>query len=99
MSKLARSVASVLRLEDIPNIGQAVADKLRRIGITTPADLVGTDPYALYATLNAEMEVCHDPCLLDTFIAATRFMAGEPAKPWWAYTAERKACCSQYKDK
>jgi hypothetical protein len=32
----------------------------------------------------------HDPCLLDTFIAAVRFMDGEPARPWWAYTAERK---------
>ena len=32
----------------------------------------------------------HDPCLLDTFIAAVRFMSGEPAKPWWAYTDERK---------
>jgi hypothetical protein len=32
----------------------------------------------------------HYPCLLDTFIAAVRFMAGEPKKPWWKYTAERK---------
>jgi hypothetical protein len=32
----------------------------------------------------------HDPCLLDTFIAAVRFMGGEPARPWWAYTAGRK---------
>jgi hypothetical protein len=25
-----------------------------------------------------------------TFSAAVRFMAGEPNKPWWKYTAERK---------
>jgi hypothetical protein len=31
-----------------------------------------------------------DPCVLDTFIAATRFMAGDPPHPWWHYTAERK---------
>ena len=31
-----------------------------------------------------------DPCLLDTIIAAVRFVTGEEAKPWWAYTAERK---------
>jgi len=30
------------------------------------------------------------PCLLDTFIASVRFMAGEPKKPCWEYTAERK---------
>jgi hypothetical protein len=29
--------------------------------------------------------------VLDVFIAAVRFMDGEPAQPWWAYTAERKA--------
>ncbi len=28
--------------------------------------------------------------MLDTFIAAVRFVEGAPAKPWWAYTAERK---------
>ena len=33
----------------------------------------------------------HDPCLLDTFVAAIRFMGSEPARPWWAYIAERKA--------
>jgi hypothetical protein len=32
----------------------------------------------------------HDPCLLDAFIAAVRFMEGSPKKPWWKYTAERK---------
>jgi hypothetical protein len=28
--------------------------------------------------------------VIDVFIAAVRFMAGEPAKPWWKYTPERK---------
>ena len=32
----------------------------------------------------------HDPCLLDTFIAAVRYMEGAPKNPWWKYTAERK---------
>lgn len=79
------------RLEDIPNVGAAVAVLLRRLGITTPGGLVGRDPWEMYAELNARSGIRHDPCLLDTFIAATRFMAGEPARPWWHYTAERKA--------
>ena len=58
---------------------------------TAPDALVGRDPWAMYAELNARCGVRHDPCLLDTFIAATRFMAGEPMRPWWHYTAERKA--------
>jgi hypothetical protein len=29
--------------------------------------------------------------VLDTFMAATDFMRGAAAAPWWKYTAERKA--------
>jgi hypothetical protein len=29
--------------------------------------------------------------VLDTFMAATDFMRGAPAAPWWSYTAQRKA--------
>jgi hypothetical protein len=32
----------------------------------------------------------HDPCLLDTFFAAVRYMEGGPKKPWWKFTAQRK---------
>ena len=77
-------------LEDIPNVGPAVAADLRRLGITAPADLLGRDPYALYEDLCEITGQRHDPCLLDTFIAAVRFMAGGPKQPWWTYTAERK---------
>jgi predicted flap endonuclease-1-like 5' DNA nuclease len=78
------------RLEDLPNVGPAVAADLRAIGIARPAQLAGRDPYALYEALNRRTGVRHDPCVLDTFIAAVRFVEGAPAKPWWAYTAERK---------
>jgi predicted GIY-YIG superfamily endonuclease len=77
-------------LEDIPNIGPAVAADLRQLGITTPGDLPGRDPYAMYEDLCRITGQRHDPCLLDTFIAAVRYMEGEPKKPWWKYTAERK---------
>ena len=80
----------VARLEDIPNVGVSVAGDLRRLGITSPGDLPGRDPYALFDDLCRITGHRHDPCLLDTFIAAVRFMGGEPARPWWAYTSERK---------
>ena len=79
------------RLEDLPNIGPAIAAKLRRIGVRAPSDLIGRDPYALFDELCARTGERHDPCLLDVFIAVTRFMNGEPARPWWTYTSERKA--------
>jgi hypothetical protein len=78
------------RLEDIPNIGPAVSADLRQLGITLPIDLPGRDPYAMYDDLCRLTGVRHDPCLLDTFIAAVRFMEGESKKPWWKYTTERK---------
>jgi len=77
-------------LEDIPNVGPAIAAYLRELGITLPIDLLGRDPYAMYDDLCNSTGQRHDPCLLDTFIAAVRFMDGEPKKPWWKYTAERK---------
>ncbi len=78
------------RLENIPNVGPAIAADLRQLGITLPIDLVGRDPYGMYDDLCRLTGQRHDHCLLDTFIAAVRFMEGEPKKPWWKYTAERK---------
>jgi hypothetical protein len=80
----------VAHLEDIPNVGVSIAGDLRRLGITAPAELLGRDPYAMYDDLCRITGQRHDPCLLDTFIAAVRYMAGEPKQPWWKFTAERK---------
>ena len=38
----------VARLEDIPNVGPAVAAVLRRLGITSPGDLVGRITVIVY---------------------------------------------------
>lgn len=77
-------------LQDLPNIGPAMVRDFAQIGITAPKQLCGRDPYALYEKLCRVTGHRHDPCVLDTFISAVRFMDGAPAKPWWAYTAERK---------
>jgi hypothetical protein len=81
---------TLTRLEQLPNVGPAVARYFRRVGMTCPQDLVGRDPYRMYDDLCRVTGTRFDPCLLDTFIAAVRFMGGEPAKDWWSYTAERK---------
>ncbi len=39
------------RLEDIPNVGKAIAADLRYLGVKTPSELSGKDPYELYNTL------------------------------------------------
>jgi Pathogenicity locus len=71
------------------SIQPADADDLRQLGIMSPADFPGRDPYVMYEDLYRITCQRHDPCMFDTFIAAVRFMEGEPKKPWWKYTAER----------
>ena len=90
MKKKTAKGRELARLEDIPNVGPAIAADLRQLGINVPADLLGLDPYAMYDDLCQLTGQSHDPCLLDTFIAAVRYMEGDPKKPWWKYTPERK---------
>lgn len=82
--------ARLSRLTDLPNVGPSVAGDLAGLGFRTPHQLAGQDPFALYARLCVETGLHHDPCVLDTFISITRFLDGEPPRPWWAYTEERK---------
>ena len=90
-SPKAASAAECETLEQLPNIGPSLAADLRRIGIAQPADLRGKDAFVLYQKLCAATGQRQDPCVLDTFMAATDFMRGAAAAPWWRYTAERKA--------
>lgn len=78
------------KLENLPNIGPAIAAGLRSIGIIFPQDLRKQDPYGLYEKLCRKTFCRQDLCVLDVFISAVRFMQGEPARPWWHYTQERK---------
>ena len=82
--------AKVKQLTDLPNIGKASAADLRLLGIETPAQLLGRNPYEMYQTLCDKTGQRHDPCMLDVFISITRFMAGDDPQPWWLYTEERK---------
>ncbi len=86
----AASAAQCDALEQLPNIGPSLAADLRSIGIGHPRDLRGKDAFALYQALCAATGQRQDPCVLDTFMAATDFMRGAPAAPWWHYTAQRK---------
>ena len=78
------------RLEQVPNIGPAMAGDLRLVGVAHPQDLPGKDPYAMFDELCRKTGKHMDPCVLDVFISAVRFMEGAPKRPWWHYTAERK---------
>jgi hypothetical protein len=78
-------------LLSIPNVGPAVAAKLGRLGITQPDQLRGGDADELFQRLCLLDGCRHDPCLLDTFVAAVSYANGGPARPWWEFSRERKA--------
>lgn len=82
--------ARVRTFTDLPNIGPAMAGDFVALGYERPEQLAGADPYALYQRLCDVSGVRQDPCVLDTFMSVTRFLAGEDPRPWWDYTAERK---------
>ncbi len=86
----ATKITDAARLESIPNIGPAIAAKLRILGFVSPCELAGQDPYAMYRNLCEKKGKRFDPCLLDVFISAVSFANGAPPKPWWEFTEQRK---------
>ena len=82
--------AAARRLLDLPNVGPATALDLVRLGIFEPEKLKGRNANAMYDALCKIDGVRHDPCLLDVFASIVAFANGGPARPWWAFTPERK---------
>ena len=81
---------TVSRLDELPNIGKAMANDLKLIGIDHPKNLIGREPFELYEALCAISGKRHDPCVIDVFMSVIRFMEGGDPLPWWAFTNERK---------
>ena len=86
----AGTAAECQVLEQLPNIGPSIAADLRLIGVQQPQELAHKDALQLYQALCRASGKRQDPCVLDTFMAATDFMRGAAARPWWHYTAQRK---------
>lgn len=51
----AKKASEATRLEQIPNVGKAVAQDLRIIGITKPEQLLGKDGIELYHKLKKNL--------------------------------------------
>ena len=83
--------ALVRKFEEMPNIGPQMARDFKLLGFKHPQDLAGKDPIKLYEQIQKLIGTRHDPCVLDTYMAAVDFMNGNPAQPWWNYTPKRKA--------
>jgi Pathogenicity locus len=74
-------------LEDLPNIGKAIAADLRRVGILGPAQLVRRNPLTVFRSLSKVMGKRHDPCVLYTLLSAEHFLRCGEVLPWWHFTA------------
>jgi hypothetical protein len=94
---MKKSLNEVKKLEDLPNIGKAISADLHKIGIKSPDQLKTWEPIDVFNELADVMGHRHDPCLLDVFISVQRFLDGEPARPWWHYTEERKILLENHK--
>jgi hypothetical protein len=81
---------SLVRLTDLPNIGEAMARDLRLIGIYEPRQLEGRVAEEMYFELCRITGTQLDPCVLDVFMSLQHFMEGGEPMPWWHFSAERK---------
>lgn len=76
--------------KEIPNVGKATEKNFNIIGINNPEQLIGKDPYKMYNELCKITNKKLDPCVIDIFISAVRYMEGGSPKKWWEFTEERK---------
>ena len=88
--------SDIKQFRDIPNVGLAIEKDFFALGLDKPIELIGKDPYQLYSDLCRITQKRHDPCVIDVFISAVRYMEGGPLKKWWEFTKERKKHLSMY---
>lgn len=81
---------NVTNLINIPNVGKATIRYLNIVGVNSPIELIGQNPYSMFRELCEITGKQFDPCLADVFISAVRYMEGAPERKWWYYTEERK---------
>lgn len=86
---------TVLRLDELPNIGKAMSGKLHSIGIDHPKKLIGKEPFEMYEVLCATSGESPDLCVIDVFMSVIHFMEGGDPLPWWSFTDERKMHITQ----
>jgi len=84
----ARRPEQAGRLEELPNIGKAIAADLRAVGIMQPRQLAELAPMTVYIRLASVMAERHDPCVLYTLLAARHFLDSGEVHPWWKFAAE-----------
>jgi len=87
--------ASLRQLEQIPGVGEKIADKLWEIGIHCAGDLKGKDPEKLYQRLCDRCASPVDRCLLYVFRCAVYYVSNKEHEPellkWWNWKDKKQA--------
>ena len=92
LSCTARELAGALDLEQDTVLAWEKGEQFpTKRYVDSMEDLRGGDGEDLFERLCAMDGRRHDPCLLDTFMAAVDFANGAPARLWWEYSRERLA--------
>jgi hypothetical protein len=78
-------------LASLMNVGRAVGARFEALGLHTVGQLAGADPLDLFERMEEQAGHREDPCLLDTLLSAVDQADGNPGRPWWHYTAQRRA--------
>ncbi len=82
--------SEIKNFRDIPNVGKAIEKLFVLLEIKEPVELITKDPYQMYNDLCKITNKRHDPCVIDVFISAVKYMQGGPLRKWWEFTKERK---------
>lgn len=93
---MKRNISSII---DLPSIGEKATLHLSKVGIKSFREIEDKDPYQLYIKLCIQEEDYYDPCVLDQFIAVSKFAKEGIVNNWWFYTEERKSKFSEVHEK
>jgi len=77
MSEESNKLEAIKRLRSLRNIGIATAEKLYAIGITTPEQILKSDPERVYGQLKAKRGGKLDRCVL------YQIRGAKLDEPWW----------------
>jgi hypothetical protein len=88
---LAEREAALIRLQQVPNVGQGMAADLVKLSITSLEKAAGRNSDEMYHGLCVIDAKRNDPCVRDVFAAVVSQAEGNPPRPWWEFTPERKA--------
>lgn len=81
---------TIVRFDEIVNIGPAMTAVFFRMGMKKPQELVGKDPLKLYQRICRVDRKFYDPCVLDVLMATVDYMNDRQPKSWWKYSSMRK---------